>query len=131
MAKMRDGLISRGAGRWTAVLNLGLSAPDPVTGHRKPVQRWVSLGKCTRQEAKKRREELMVRARAGELPEPTKATVGEWLATWMAEAVKPARRMNTVAVYQHAIDKHILPALGDVSLQGLRPGHVQRYYSEK
>ena len=51
--KMRDGLIQRGAGRWTAALTLGYSEPDPVTGKRRILTKWISLGKCTRQQARR------------------------------------------------------------------------------
>jgi integrase len=95
------------------------------------VQRWVSLGKCSRRDAKKKREALLVDARKGELVEPTKVTLGEWLNTWMTEAVKPTSRRHTVACYQLAINKHIAPALGSIGLQSLRPGHLQKYYAEK
>ena len=43
-ARMRDGLIQRGEGRWTAVFTLGYSDPDPITGKRKLLQKSKSLG---------------------------------------------------------------------------------------
>ena len=87
-ARMRDGLVQRGAGRWTAVFHLGYSDPDE-TGKRKLLQKSISLGRCTRAEAKARRDELAVSIRRDEFVAPAKRTVGEWLATWLRRPCDP------------------------------------------
>jgi hypothetical protein len=53
--RMKDGLIQRGEERWTAAISIGYSDPDPVTEKRRVVQNCVSLGECTRREAKAKR----------------------------------------------------------------------------
>src|SRR5215212_4273457 len=104
--RMRDGLVQRGQGRWTAVFTLGYSDPDPVTGKRKLLQKSISLGKCTRAEAKARRDELAVSIRRNEFVAPTKRTLGEWLETWFTETVRSARRPRTVVTYGNVIRNH-------------------------
>jgi hypothetical protein len=90
---MRGGLIQRGKGRWTASIFLGYSEPDAVTGKRRILQKWISLGKCTRAEAKIKRDELQVAVHKQEFVAPNRTrTVGEWLAVWLDESVRPARR---------------------------------------
>jgi integrase len=127
---MKDGLVSRGKGRWSTTLYLGRSEPDEH-GKRKIIQKSVSLGKCSRQEARAKREELLVAMRRDELVLPSRRTVGEWLKTWLDESVRPSKRRNTVIVYENAITKHLVPALGGVALQHLRPGHLSRYYADQ
>lgn len=129
--KMRDGLVQRGEGRWTTFIHMGYGEPDPVTGKRRLLQKWVSLGRCTRAQAKAKRDELLVALRKGEFVEPSKATVGEWLTTWLSESVKPARRPSTYDHYKSTIERHITPAIGHLPLQGLRPGHLKKYYAER
>src|SRR5215207_8757276 len=98
-SRMRDGLQSRGDGRWTATLYLGRSEPD-ANGKRRIIQKTVSLGKCTRAQAKARREELAVALRKDELVLPSRRTLGDWLTTWLDEAVAPTKRTNTLIVYR-------------------------------
>jgi integrase len=129
-SRMRDGLQSRGDGRWTATLYLGRSEPD-ANGKRRIIQKTISLGKCSRQEARAKREELLVAMRKDELVVPSRRTVGEWLKTWLDESIRPAKRTNTVIVYENVITNHLMPALGGIQLQTLRPGHLTKYYGEK
>jgi integrase len=105
--------------------------PDPVTGKRKLLQKSISLGKCTRAEAKARRDELAVSIRRNEFVAPTKRTLGEWLETWFTETVRSARRPRTVVTYGNVIRNHLTPALGSIPLQTLRPGAVMAYYAAK
>jgi integrase len=131
-SKMRDGLIERGRGRWTAVFHLGYSDPDPITGRRRILQKSISLGKCSsRSEAKARRDELAVSIRHGDFVQPSKQGVGEWLRTWFDESVRSARRPRTVVTYRTVIRKHLTPALGSIQLQSLRPGQITAYYAAK
>jgi integrase len=125
-AKMRDGLIERGRGRWTAVFHLGYSDPDPITGKRRILQKYIALGKCSggRPEAKARRDEVAVSIRRGDFVQPSKRSVGEWLDTWFEETVRAARRARTVVTYGTVIRKHLTPALGSIPLQTLRPGQI-------
>ena len=113
---MRYGLVQRGEGRWTAVFTLGYSEPDPVTGKRKLLQKSMSLGKCTRAEGRSGGMQWRYRIHR------TKLTLGERLTTSLEESVGPIRRMNTIEAYQNAVTKHIVPALGGLPLQMLRPG---------
>ena len=43
----------------------------------------------------------------------------------------PTKRPNTVIVYRNVITKHLVPALGGIPLQTLRPGNLTRYYADQ
>src|SRR5207247_491953 len=121
MPKLRDGVIQRG-GSWSYVIR----APDPATGVSKP--RWVG-GFATEEDAKAARDEARVRARRGEYVNRSKSTVAGYLAEWVeahASTVKP----KTLAGYRHDIDHYIVPRIGRMRLQALRPAVISKLYRD-
>jgi len=126
---MRGSLTQRHPGSWSLVLDLGYQT-DPETGLRKRKQKWVTF-RGTKKQAETKLTDLVRDANKGEFVEPTKLTLGEWLTLWLAETVKPARRLNTYIAYNSIVTGHLVPALGTISLQALRPGHLKQYYAER
>ena len=94
---------------------LRYSDPDPLPRRRQLLQKSISVVKCTRAKAKARRDELAVSIRRNEFVAPTKLTLGEWLRIWVEDNMRPVRRMNTLAAYQNAITRPIVPAPGESS----------------
>ena len=121
MPKLRDGVIQRG-GSWSYVIRV----PDPATGVSKP--RWVG-GFATEEDAKAARDEARVRARRGEYVNRSTSTVAAYLAEWVeahASTVKP----KTLAGYRHDIDHYIVPRIGRMRLQALRPAVISKLYRD-
>src|SRR6266567_772580 len=121
MPRLRDGVIKRGAS-WSYVIRV----PDPATGVTKP--RWVG-GFATEQDAKAARDEARVRARRGEYVSRSTSTVADYLAEW-AEAHAAAVKPKTLAGYRHDIDRYIVPHIGRMRLQALRPAVISKLYRD-
>jgi len=121
MPRLRDGVIKRGAS-WSYVIRV----PDPATGVTKP--RWVG-GFATEQDAKAARDEARVRARRGEYVNRSTSTVADYLAEW-AEAHAAAVKPKTLAGYRHDIDRYIVPHIGRMRLQALRPAVISKLYRD-
>jgi integrase len=109
------------------VLDVG-DVVDAKTGKRKRKQKWVSFG-GTKKEAGDKLTELVRSANRGEFVEPTKLTVGEWLTEWLDKSVKPTKRLRTYKTYRSVIKGSLIPALGVIRLQTLKPLDVQEYYA--
>ena len=121
MPRLRDGVIKRG-GSWSYVIRV----PDPGTGVSKP--RWVG-GFETEEDAKAARDEARVRARRGVYVNRSTSTVAAYLAEWLeahASTVKP----KTLAGYRHDIEHYIVPRIGRIRLQALRPAVISKLYRE-
>ncbi|MGH3262402.1 MAG: tyrosine-type recombinase/integrase, partial [Trebonia sp.] len=104
----------------------GIRVPDPATSVSKP--RWVG-GFDTEEAAKAARDEARVRARNGQYVNRSTSTVAAYLAEWLeahAATVKP----KTLAGYRHDIDHYIVPRIGRVRLQALRPAVVSKLYRD-
>jgi integrase len=121
MPRLRDGVIRRG-GSWSYVIRV----PDPATGLTKP--KWVG-GFETEQDAKAARDQARVRARHGAYVNRSTSTVADYLAEWLethAATVKP----KTLAGYRHDIDHYIVPRIGRMRLQALRPAVISKLYRD-
>ena len=103
-----------------------IRVPDPATGVNKP--RWVG-GFDTEDAAKAARDEARVRARRGEYVNRSASTLADYLSEWLdshASTVKP----KTLAGYRHDIDHYIVPRIGRMRLQALRPAVISKLYRD-
>lgn len=103
-----------------------IRVPDPETGLSKP--KWVG-GFDTEEAAKAARDEARTQARRGEYVSRSASTVADYLAEWVethASTVKP----KTLAGYRHDIDHYIVPRIGRMRLQALRPAVISKLYRD-
>ena len=121
---MRGHIVKRYKNSYTIVLNLGI---DPTTGKRK--QQWVSV-KGTKKEAEKRLAELLHQLDTGSFVKPGKVSCAEYLKRWLKDYAWPNLSPRTVEGYETIIRCHIVPRLGSILLDQIKPAHIQEYYSE-
>lgn len=115
--KNEGSIRKRSDGRWEARITVGATK----TGNPKK----LSVYGRTREDAARKLTALMYRHSTGQLPNPDRITVGEWLARWL-EAKD--RKPSTIGTYKNAIEKHIAPHLGGIRLQKLEAVHIQHLY---
>jgi integrase len=117
---MRGNITRRGKSSWRLKFDLG---PDPFTAKRQT--RYVTIpGK--RQDAQRELARLLDEAHKGTLIEPSKLTVAEYIRGWLdgAHGLSP----KTVERYRQLAEQQIIPHLGAVALQKLRPIQVQQWH---
>jgi integrase len=117
--KLRDGVIRRGKS-WSYVIRV----TDPRTGESRP--KWVG-GYAPEAEAKAARDEARVRARRGEYIDKSRITVREYLNDWLethAMEIKP----KTLEGYRAHVRFYVLPHIGGMRLQAVRPGTLTKLY---
>lgn len=85
----------------------------------------------TRKEALDWLAEVRVRAARGLLPEPSRLTVAEYLAFWLENGARPSVRPPTYRQYEQYVRNHIVPVLGSIRLQALKPADIQALYTRK
>jgi integrase len=107
---------------WSYVLRI----PNPATGKTKPS--WVG-GFATEKDAKLARDKARVSLATGDFVPVTSLTVGDYLATWIkahAQRIKP----TTLYRYEEIIENYLIPCIGGVKLQQLRPHHIASMYTD-
>lgn len=82
-------------------------------------------------DAQRRLTELLASLDKGVYTPPGRLTVGEHLHRWLKDYVRPNLSPRTAEGYEHICNHHFVPCLGNVRLSGLKPEHLQHYYSEK
>lgn len=84
----------------------------------------------TRAEANAKLTKALRDLHLGMAPVNERTTVGQFLRQWFAETIESNRRPGTVAGYRNNIERHIIPAIGNVTLARLQPSHIRKLQSE-
>jgi integrase len=117
---VRGNITRRGKSSWRLKFDLGL---DSVTGKRST--RFVTV-RGKRQDAQRELARLLDEVHKGTLIEPSKTTVAEYVRAWLdgAHGLTP----KTLERYRQLAEQQIIPHLGAVPLQKLRPAQVQHWH---
>jgi site-specific recombinase XerC len=103
-----------------------LDVPDPATGKRHQRSKG---GFRTKKECQAALTEALAALRIGTFVEPSKRTVGSYLAgEWLPAMQPPRLRPSTWLSYQRNLERHVIPALGDIELQRLAPAQLTAFY---
>ncbi|MDW7668043.1 MAG: tyrosine-type recombinase/integrase [Bacillota bacterium] len=118
---MRGHVRKRGS-KWCFVVEL-----PRINGKR--TQKWYS-GYDSQDEAEKEMIKILNEINKGTLVIPDDSTLKEYLESWL-EGRTDELSPTTISGYKTIIDKHLVPAIGDIKLSELKPLTIQRYYSRK
>ena len=119
--KVKNGISFTGRS-WSYVLRV----PDPVTGKTKPV--WVG-GFDSSQSAKLARDKARIALANRDYIPAGKLTVGDYLETWISNHAQRIKA-TTLDGYLDLINAYIIPGLGSIKLQELRPTQIQAFYND-
>jgi integrase len=117
---MRGNVTRRGRASW----RLKFDAPSVRTGRQ---TRYLTV-RGTRRDAERELARLLAAAHDGMLVEPSKVTLAEYLRAWFSGAHGLAGK--TVERYRQLAEQQIIPHLGAISLQALRPAHIADWHTK-
>jgi Site-specific recombinase XerD len=121
---MRGAIIKRG-NSYRVKISLG---KDSVSG--KYLSHYETV-KGNKKAAEKRLNELIHQFDSGTFVKPGKATLYEYLQSWLNDYCKPNLSPRTVELYSYISTKHIITALGNIPIVELKPQHLQHLYADK
>lgn len=84
-----------------------------------------SLYGKSRLEVQEKLQEVLVSIHQDEYIEPSRITVGQWLYQWLRVYCLSLKKNSTCTGYEDEIKLHIVPYLGSIRLQDLKPQQVQ------
>jgi integrase len=119
---MKGHIKERSPGHFAIVLDV----PDPETGVRR--RRWHSF-KGTKREAQVEAARLISAMKGGTYLAPSKTTFAQFLERWLSHA-KSQVSPRTHERYCEIVRKNIVPTLGAVFLDKLRPAQISAAYSK-
>ncbi len=108
---------------WEVTVDLGR---DPVTKQRRRRSFTVRGKKC---DAERALTAALAQRDRGIDVSPANITVGEYLRRWLRDYATHNVAPSTLARYTGIVDHHLIPALGPIRLQELRPAHIQAAYA--
>jgi integrase len=85
----------------------------------------------TQAEADEALNEMLYEQKRGMLASGPKQKLADHLNWWLDEVKRQRLRESSYIRYRYALDKHILPALGDIQLQRLTTQKLQSFYNSK
>lgn len=121
---MRGMIIKRGDS-YRIKISLG---KDSITG--KYLSHYETV-KGNKKDAEKRLNELIHQRENGSFIKPGKATLKDYLTSWLSDYCKHNLSPRTYELYSYICEKHIFPTLGNILLVELKPHHLQRLYADK
>lgn len=123
MARADQGYIKqKSKGIW----KIKLAWKDGITGDYK--QKWFTF-RGERPEALEYFNDLKRQYLSGNSIKPTKTKLSDFLTRWLKEYATPNLTPKAYERYAGIVNGKLIPALGSVSLDTLKPEHIQRLYS--
>jgi hypothetical protein len=120
---MRGHIRKRGR-KWCVVVDVGRDQQ----GMRR--QRWLS-GFATRAEAERALTETLARLQRGTDVEPSRQTLGAFLANEWLPAMKARLRDTTYESYRIIVESYLTPSIGSTRLQSLTPAALNARSSRR
>ena len=114
----------RGERSWELKFDIGA---DPLTGRRRI--RYQSF-KGTKREAEIELGRIVAQNAAGEGVDPSKETVAEFLQRWDRDWASMNVSPKTLERYRQIIKLNVVPHIGAVRIQKLRPMHLNELYAK-
>lgn len=87
-------------------------------------------GFATKNEAQTYLNETLQALQRGQHAEPTKVRVGEYLTQRWLPSRKASIKPSTYDSYRRTLELHVVPAIGQLKLQNLRPDHLDTLYAD-
>lgn len=119
---MTGNITRRGKGSWR--LKFEAADRDPATGKRRT--RYVTV-RGTKREAQSELIRLLAEVESGTAIDPSKVTVADYVRGWLDGATQLAPK--TLERYRELADNQIVPHLGALQLQKLRPAHIADWHA--
>ncbi|MFC1962971.1 tyrosine-type recombinase/integrase [Chloroflexota bacterium] len=82
-------------------------------------------------DAQRRLTELLSSLDKGVYTPPGRLILADYLHKWLKDYVWPNLSPRTAEGYKHICNRHFVPHLGNVRLNGLKPEHLQHFYSSQ
>lgn len=121
---MKGSVVERN-GKYSIVIYLGRDS----LGKKK--QRWVS-GFDTKKAAERELPRLLVKLQDGELLENNKITFGKFIESWLESKIKKDNLSpTTIDGYNNIVFNHIIPTIGELKMQDIKPFSLQKYVDIK
>jgi len=117
-------LKKRGKNSWRITLSLG------IDNNGKRIRKRITIKAKNKTEAKRKATIIEAKYLKKDIAVDINYTFKEYLIIWLQNHKNNLKR-TTFAGYEMKVQKHIIPALGEIKLKGLNKHHIKNYYKNK
>lgn len=121
---LRKRTLKSGKNSWQIVVEGDI---DSRTGKRNRI--YKTIKNITKREAEKIMRKMVIEVEEGEYVNKNTMTVEEFMIEWLNVYIEPNLARTTVKGYKMNVNIHIIPHLGKIRLQKLKPIHIQKFYN--
>jgi len=118
------GTIKKRGSTYTIIIDIG----SENSGKRQ--QKWYG-GYKKKKDAERDLIKLLHQVETNTFINPEKITLGAYLKQWMTDYVESNLAPKTIEGYRVNIERHVIPSIGNITLQKLQPTHIQQFYNSK
>ena len=120
---MKGHIQARGARTWRLKFDV---SRDPSTGKR--ITRFVTFH-GTKREAQSELARLIATVKSGDFVDSNRVTVATYMRLWIETAEALAISPKAAERYRQLIERQIIPYLGALRLQSIRPSHIATWHA--
>ena len=102
---------------------------EPIGPDGKRKQRMMSCKGMTKKQAEQKLRDMLTSLNNGTYIDPSSMTFGSYLRKWL-DFAKEKLALKTHERYGEMAELHVIPALGAIHLDKLKPLHIQDYCSK-
>ena len=84
----------------------------------------------TKKEVSDKLQEIETKVRKGTYVETSKETLEQWLEEWLDNTIRITNKKTTYENYSMLMYKHVIPRIGHIRLDKLKPSHIQNMMAE-
>lgn len=111
--------------KWQIILNVGI---NPKTGRQK---RKTKIVNCSHSQAKEIMYKLAAKYEKDVYNSEIEIILKNYLKRWLKEICKDKLAARTYNDYAGVINNHIIPYMGNLKLQDIKPHHIIKYQNDK
>ena len=118
---MAGSIEQRGENKWRLVVS------EMRDGKR--VKHYRTITASSPKEAKKQLALFVAEVEKGQYVDPSKQTFAEFVQRWLKDYAESHLAAKTLHRYKEILEKRVLPALGHLKLEKIRPNHLLEFYA--
>ncbi len=119
---MAGSLEKRGENSWRLIVSCGMDA------NGKQIKKTRTVKGLSPKEAEKALALFIAEVEKGQVVDSPKITLSSFVERWLKDYAETNLAPKTLYRYRQLLDSRILPALGHLRLQNIRPNHLLEFY---
>ena len=120
---MAGSLEKRGENSWRLIVSGGFDADGKRIKHTKTIKA------TSRREAEKELAKMIAEFEKGQYVNPSKLTFADFVKRWINDFAERDLAPKTLYRYQETLNSRILPAMGHLKVDQIKPVHLMEFYN--